>query len=96
MLSDGTDTRLDGNAAGGLLGSIFPFDLTIATAVCDGCGATGQVASLTLYADSPGVVLRCPGCEAVLLRIVEGPGRYWLDLRGLQSLELVDASAARA
>jgi hypothetical protein len=94
MAVDGSTTRLDGNAAGGLLGSIFPFDMTVATAVCDGCGARGQVASLTLYADAPGIVLRCPGCEAVLLRVVEGHGRYWLDLRGLRSLELIDSTIA--
>jgi len=88
-----TDGRLDGNAAGGLLGAIFPFDMTVAKAVCDACGSSGQVATLSLYSDAPGIVLRCPGCEAVLLRVVEGRGRYWLDLRGLRSLELVEPTA---
>jgi hypothetical protein len=91
MAVDSTDTQLDGNAAAGLLSAIFPFEMTLAVAVCDGCGATAQVAALSVYAQAPGLVARCPGCQAVLLRIVEGPGRYWLDLRGLRSLELVDA-----
>lgn len=90
MLSNARDDRLDGNAAAGLLGAIFPFEMTLAVAVCDSCGATAQVASLTVFAQAPGLIARCPGCEAVLLRVVEGPGRYWLDLRGLRSLELVD------
>ncbi len=91
MPSESSDNRLDGNAAAGLLGAIFPFEMTLAVAVCDGCGAMGQVAALTVYADAPGLIARCPGCEAVLMRVVEGRGRYWLDMRGLRSLELVDA-----
>ena len=32
------DLRLDGNAAGGLLNEIFPFEMTAAEATCAGCG----------------------------------------------------------
>ena len=91
MASERSDSRLDGNAAAGLLSTIFPFEMTLAVATCDRCGATGQVATLTVYTDAPGLVARCPGCEAVLLRIVEAHDRYFLDLRGLRSLELVNA-----
>ncbi|MGA8924092.1 MAG: DUF6510 family protein [Candidatus Dormiibacterota bacterium] len=38
--------------------------------------------------NAPGVVVRCPGCQQVLIRIVQGPGRTWIDLRGTRSLEL--------
>jgi hypothetical protein len=34
------------------------------------------------------VVARCPTCYQVLLRLVRGPGRAWLDLGGLAYLEL--------
>ena len=34
------------------------------------------------------VVARCPACDQVLLRLVQGPGRAWLDLRGLTYLQL--------
>jgi len=34
------------------------------------------------------VVARCPGCGQVLVRLVRGPGRAWLDLRGLTYLQL--------
>jgi uncharacterized C2H2 Zn-finger protein len=37
---------------------------------------------------APGVVLRCPRCEAVLMRIVQAESRYWLDVQGVRSLEL--------
>ena len=43
-----------------------------------------------LYADAPGLVLRCPGCDAVLLRLVSGGGRRWLDVRGLAYLQFSD------
>ena len=36
----------------------------------------------------PGLVARCPTCDQVLLRLVRGPGRAWLDLRGLTYLQL--------
>ena len=36
----------------------------------------------------PGVVARYPACDQVLLRLVRGPGRAWLDLCGLTYLQL--------
>jgi hypothetical protein len=33
-------------------------------------------------------VLRCPHCEAVLMKIVTAGERVWLDIRGLRTLEL--------
>jgi uncharacterized protein DUF6510 len=33
-------------------------------------------------------VLRCPTCESVLMRVVRGPDRTWLDLRGLRTLQI--------
>jgi hypothetical protein len=34
------------------------------------------------------VVARCPNCHQVLLWLVRGSGRAWLDLRGLAYLQL--------
>jgi hypothetical protein len=33
-------------------------------------------------------VLRCPQCEAVLMRLVSNGQRYWLDVRGITWLEI--------
>jgi Zn finger protein HypA/HybF involved in hydrogenase expression len=82
------DLRLDGNAAGGVLGRVFALEVTAARSTCRSCGAVGEVGSLTVYAHAPGVVLRCPQCDAVLVRLVEGSGRIWIELTGLRSLEL--------
>jgi ribosomal protein S27E len=82
------DLRLDGNAAAGLLGEIFALELTAARSTCGSCGATTEVGSLIVYAHAPGLVVRCPGCDAVLLRVVRGGGRIWLELAGVRCLEL--------
>jgi hypothetical protein len=82
------DRRLDGNAIGGLLLELFGVELTVALSVCGSCGAQEQVARLQVYADAPGVVVRCCHCEDVMMRIVRGPGRAWIDLSGTGSLEL--------
>jgi hypothetical protein len=82
------DLRLDGNAVGGLLGEIFAWEMTTARGTCASCGAVGEVATLVVYAQAPGTVLRCPACGAVLLRIVRAGQRLWLDARGVSCLEL--------
>jgi hypothetical protein len=85
---------LDGNAVGGLLSEIFALDVTAAASRCDACGAAEPVAALVAYVHAPGTVVRCPHCDAVLLRIVRDGGRIWLDLRGVRYLELRSISAA--
>jgi hypothetical protein len=82
------DLKLDGNAIGGLLGEIFVEELTVARSICGSCGAVREVGALSVYAQAPGAVVRCPGCEAVLLRVVRGEGRIWLELQGVSCLEL--------
>jgi hypothetical protein len=82
------EAYLDGNAAAGVLADIFAVDLTVAVGRCVGCGRTGVLAEARVYADAPGTVVRCPGCDGVLLRVVRGPDRTWLDLRGLAVLQL--------
>jgi ribosomal protein S27E len=85
---DDADLRLDGNAVGGLLTEVFGREVTTARGTCASCGAVGEVATLIVYAQAPGTVLRCPACGAVLLRIVRAGERLWLDARGLSCLEL--------
>jgi len=83
-----SDHHLDGNVLAGSLEEIFAVDVTAATGRCVGCGRTGPVATLRVYPQAPGFVARCPACDRVVLRIVRGPDRAWLDLRGTVSLEI--------
>ena len=79
---------LDGNAAGGILAAVFPFEMTTVAVTCAGCGASGPLGDRRVYASSMGTILRCPGCAAVLIRVAEVRGEYWLDLRGARTLRL--------
>ena len=72
--------RLAGNATAGLLDTIFPFEMTVARATCDDCGKESEIATLVAYTHAPGLILRCPGCDAVLIRIAHINNHYWLDL----------------
>jgi DNA-directed RNA polymerase subunit RPC12/RpoP len=87
-MTETRDLRLDGNAIGGLLLELFGTELTAAPCVCDSCGAREEMARLEVYVHCPGVVVRCPHCSAVVLVVVRGPDRTWLDLRGTRRLEL--------
>jgi hypothetical protein len=78
----------DGNALAGPLQDLIGGDVTAAVGRCSGCGRTGPMAEARVFDHAPGVVARCPACEQVLLRLVRGPGRAWLDLRGLTWLQL--------
>ena len=83
-------SRLDGNAAGGLLNEIFPFEMTTAEVVCSGCGAAKQIGELMFYDHRMGSVLRCPGCDTSVLRITHIRESYWLDLSGITRLRLFE------
>ena len=83
-----SDMKLDGNAIAGLLREIFTMEMTTAESTCAGCGKVHMVGRVDVYMNAPGVVVRCPACEQVLMRIVQGKGRYWIDLTGIRSLEL--------
>jgi uncharacterized protein DUF6510 len=72
----------DGNALAGPLAEIFAVDVTAALARCASCGRTGAVATLRVYGHAPGLVARCPHCEAVVMRFNRSPGAAWLDLQG--------------
>ncbi len=85
---ESADLMLDGNAIGGLLGEVFVSEITVARSTCAACGAIREVGALHVYANVPGTVVRCPGCEAVLMRVARAEGRLWLDLQGVRCLEL--------
>jgi hypothetical protein len=85
--------KVDGNAIGGLLREIFALEMTVAESTCAGCGRVEALGGVDVYMNAPGVVVRCPGCSSVLMRIVRsGDGRYWLDLKGVRTLELKESS----
>jgi hypothetical protein len=90
MEVDMTSSNLwtDGNALAGPLHDLMRVDVTAAIGRCTGCGRTAPMAEVRVFDHAPGLVARCPTCDQVLLRLVHGPGRAWLDLRGLSYLQL--------
>jgi ribosomal protein S27E len=85
-----SDMKLDGNAIGGLLREVFTMEMTSAETTCAGCGAVNAIGRVDVYLNAPGAVVRCPACSQVLMRIVHGRGRYWIDLTGTRCLELTE------
>ena len=85
---DVADMRLDGNAVGGLFAELFGTEMTDQMTVCASCGAHELMACLDVYLCSPGTVIRCRHCQAVMMRIVEAADRVWIDVSGSSSLEL--------
>jgi ribosomal protein S27E len=82
------DLWSDGNALASPFHDLFRVELTTAVGRCTGCGRTAPMAEARVFDHAPGVVARCPVCDQVLLRLVHGRGRAWLDLRGLVYLQL--------
>ena len=79
---------LDGNALAGVLQEIFSLEMTASPTTCSYCGFKGEVGDLLAFVCSPGLVLRCPGCKSVILRIVQTPDAFYLDARGASYLRM--------
>src|SRR5262249_12629619 len=90
---NGDDARLDGNAAAGILSEVFVPDLTAARATCANCGAIRAMGALLVYAHGMGTVIRCPDCDAGVLRIARTPTQLWLDPTGARLVVMAGATA---
>jgi len=76
------DHVLDGNAVAGALAAAFGEDVTGVPGRCSHCGAVNMVGELRAFVRAPGVVLRCPVCEGVVVRVVETAEATYVDARG--------------
>src|SRR5436309_5987589 len=84
--------RVDGNAAAGMLSEIFAPDLTAGRAKCAGCGVTRTIGTLHVYSHGMGMIVRCPGCDGVILRVTKTPTHLWMDARGAMSIVIAEGS----
>lgn len=85
MDDEGNDAnKLDGNAAAGQLGMIFPFEVTMMQVTCDGCGSEGVIGETATYMSAIGTVVRCPSCDYALIRVMQARGVYRYDMRGVR------------
>jgi Family of unknown function (DUF6510) len=83
------ELMLDGNAVGGLLREMFALEMTACPCKCAHCGREGPIGTLLAFTHAPGVVLRCPGCEQVVLRLLATADTLTLDARGAAHLRMV-------
>ncbi len=88
------DLILDANAVAGLLATIFVGDVTACHGECAHCHTVSMVGTLCAWTRCPGVVLRCPACSQVVLRVVEAPSGTLVDMHGLRRLRLPGAPAS--
>lgn len=80
--SEPGDHLLDGNVAGGALAMLFGADVTAVPGRCGHCSTVNMVGAMRAYVQAPGMVLRCPACDGVVIRVVETPDSTYVDLRG--------------
>jgi hypothetical protein len=79
---------VDANAIAGLLMTVFEREVTMLEERCVHCGTVSVVGTLRVYLRGPGVVVRCPACAEVVLRIVETPTGRRVDLSGATHLAM--------
>jgi len=82
------ELTLDGNAVAGLLMSVFAAEMTASPGQCAHCHTVSLVGTLRAYVRGPGVVLRCPACAEVVLRVVETPTATMVDVSGASFLRI--------
>jgi hypothetical protein len=82
------ELMLDANGVAGLLFDVFGAEMTAEMTECAYCGNEGRMGTLLAFTQGPGVVLRCPACEKVMVRIVQTPDSFYLDARGAVYLRL--------
>jgi hypothetical protein len=80
---EGTQSlMLDGNALAGLLHELFYSEMTVAPVECATCGRHGEMGSLWAFVETPGYILRCPGCQNIIMRITVTLEQVFMDARG--------------
>jgi hypothetical protein len=82
------EMMLDGNAVAGELLEIFGIEMTVNEAECATCGRVHAVGAMLAFTQAPGIVLRCPSCEAVMMRVVRTPRGTYFDVRGAAYMRL--------
>jgi hypothetical protein len=75
------DLVLDANAIAGLLATVFDGEMTAIAGRCHHCGTVSLVGSMRAWTRGPGIVLRCPACMGVVVRIVQTPSGTRIDVQ---------------
>jgi len=82
------DLVLDANALGGLLAGLFGDDVTGSPGQCAHCHTVSMVGTMRAYTRGPGMVVRCPACAQVVLRVVQTPTATYVDASGVSWIRI--------
>ena len=78
---------LDGNALAGQLEELFGTEMTRAPRRCQSCGSVRPIGAHRLYRGA-GLVLRCPVCGDIALRLATLRDRSVVQLEGRWQMEI--------
>jgi hypothetical protein len=81
---EAADMHTDGNEIAGLLQDVFVAEFTTMERTCQSCGDRNPAGAHRTF-HGAGIVLRCPNCDDVALRIAELPDQFVFELRGAWS-----------
>lgn len=82
------EAPLDGNVAAGALAAALGADMTEVPARCAHCATVTVMAELRAWVGGPGIVLRCPACWGVVVRLAETDRGTHVDVRGASYLRM--------
>ena len=82
------DLVLDGNALGGMFAGVFGADVTGSPGRCAHCHTVSMVGTMRAYIRGPGMVVRCPACAQVILRVVQTPTATYVDASGVSWIRI--------
>jgi hypothetical protein len=82
------DLTVDANAVGGLLATVFGIDVTGSPGQCATCHTVSIVGTMRVYMRGPGIVIRCPACTQVVMRMVQTPTAMLIDASGTRSIRI--------
>ena len=81
-----TDLHTDGNEAAGALSQMLAVDVTTLLRRCSSCGDLSPVGAHRAY-HGAAMVLRCPSCEDVAVRVAEDESGVTVEWRGTFRIE---------
>jgi len=87
---------VDGNAIIGALALATGTDVSHADMVCGACGKRHGVAQAHVYLRCPGTVIRCPGCSAAEIVLVEIDHRIQMTVMNVASIDFNATAGAIA
>jgi len=86
-----SDLHTDGNHVAGVLAEFLLPEATTVQRTCQSCGSEHPLAAHPVY-HGAGVVLRCPSCSDVAIRVIERENELMLEWRGVYRMARVAAA----